>query len=115
MKIDVVYEKQDILRLVVEDLKKRGISVKEGHVPAYKGALEIKLAVDAEDSVAAPQEEAPPPPKKGKAKAAEAEEEVDMTAIMRQSKNLVMNARGKFENATPRPLGTNESYDYPGE
>ena len=128
MKIDVVYEKADILRLVTADLRRKGIKVKPGTMPAYKGALEIKLSVDADDdeveapTVEAPPTEAvetapappnggPPPPRK-----APESEPTDMTDVLRQSRN--MNQKdGPFavERVMKRPLGPNEYEDFPEE
>lgn len=116
MKIEIVYEKADILKLVVEDLLRKGIKVKVGHTPLVKAPLEVKLSVDTEDVVAAP---APPPKAARKApRPAEDAEEVvdepapepDMADVLNRSQNLTTTQPGKFPT---RQLGPNESYDFP--
>ena len=112
MKIDVVYEKADILRLITLDLRNKGIKVKPGATPAYKGALEVKLSVEAEeDAVPSPSTltEAVLPSLKEPAPA-----EVDMGDVLKTSRNLAKNP-GKFEPGPRRNLGPNESYEYPGD
>lgn len=124
MKINVIYEKADILRLVVADLRRKGIKVKTGTDPVYKGALEVRLAVDAEEeeAVAASTEplagDTSPPttPKVVPASGAETDEPADMSGVLNQSNRLVMTSPGKFvESKSKRILGQNESEEYPGD
>ena len=109
MKIDVVYEKADILRLITLDLRNKGIKVKPGATPAYKGALEVKLSVEAEEDSVTP----PSPPVLPSSKET-APAEVDMGDVLNSSRNLAKQP-GKFEPGPKRNLGPNESYEYPGD
>lgn len=55
MKHDITYEKADILRLVANELKAKGLAVEDGTSITYKGALKVKLSV----VVAPPETEVP--------------------------------------------------------
>lgn len=55
MKHDITYEKADILRLVANDLKSKGLAVEDGTSITYKGALKVKLSV----MVAPPERDVP--------------------------------------------------------
>lgn len=122
MKIDVTYEKSDILRLVLEDLKRRQIKVKEGFKPEYKGALSVKLSIEADDedapeSVERPAAEAT---SRGDGEAPPQEPEVDMDTVLQQSRRVASTTKPSFrtaENGEPlkRQLGPNESLDFPRE
>jgi len=109
MKIDVTYEKADILRLVTEDLVRKGIQPKAGARIEYKGALSVKLSVDAEadnTEVASPPPVATPP--------SPPIPEASMDEILAASRRAAstppsFNAEGR----PPRMLGKNESYEYP--
>lgn len=124
MKIDIVYEKSDILKLVVEDLRRKGIKVKEGTTPAVKAPLEVKLSIEADDdevpapapAAAKPAAAKPttPPPSDG-TKPPETPENTDMGDVLNQSNSLVMTSPGKFERRPARALGPQESYEYPKE
>lgn len=119
MKIDVVYEKQDLLKLVVEDLRRKGIKVKPGTSPTVKAPLEIKLAIEAEDdevAAAPPTTEAKPPPEKApNGGPPPKNDDGDMSEVLKRSDDVIMTSPGKFERRPPRPLGPNESLDYPEE
>lgn len=110
MKIDVTYEKKDILRLLEKDLLDKGIRVKEGTALVYKGALEVRLAVETDDA-------APPPPPRSVAVpdstvdvvvVDEPADDGDMSSILVASGRLVRAPGGKV-----RPLGLNESIEFP--
>lgn len=109
MKIDITYEKKDILRLVRDDLQRRSIRVQEGTTPDYKGALQVKLSVDVEDT--APAEEAAPTKKKKAAPRNEDEVDDggDITDVIAQSGKLKETTEPKFQ----RTLGPNESTEFP--
>lgn len=125
MKIDVVYEKADILKLVVEDLRRKGLKVRQGFTPTVKSPIEVKLTVETEDesSQAAPVPAPASPPEKPKAQTASTPEPaeepdapvVDMNDVLKQSTELVMTQPGKFERKPRRPLGPNEFAEFPEE
>lgn len=112
MKIDVVYEKGDILRLIVDDLKRKGIKIRANATPIYKGALAVKLSVDAEDTDDVG--DVPIPTVEEPQKQVTAEP-VNMSDVLNQSENLVMTKPGKFERRPERVLGPSESYEFPKE
>lgn len=123
MKINVTYEKDDIIRLVKEDLERRGLRLKPGAQPEYKGALQVKLSIEAmdEDVPPPPPPLAPPSPKASEGdEPAPAEEDGDMEAVLRSSQHVAATTRPTFklaENDQPlkRSLGVNESLDFPRE
>ena len=115
MKIDITYEKADILRLVTEDLQKKGIKAKAGAPIEYKGALSVKLSVDSDEEVEALPSETvstsasaviknPPSP------------EPSMDDILRAS-NRAAQTPPTFGGKEPpeRVLADNESYEFPEE
>lgn len=115
MKIDVTYEKKDILRLIEKDLQAEGIRVKEGTSLVYKGALEVKLSVETEDTG----RPAPSPtlPTEGKKVAVtketpgprvEPDDDGDMSSVLAASNRLVKTPDGKV-----RSLGPNETTEFP--
>lgn len=137
MKIDITYEKADMLRLVAEDLKKRGIQPKAGAPIEYKGAMQVKLTIDVEEGEA-PEAQAAPVPRVRKKEdrkpvateefSSESEqlEEVtpasiaggDLNDIMAASQRLVETRPGMYAvrpGGPARQLGPDESLEYPGE
>ena len=119
MKIDITYEKADILRLVTDDLVRKGIQPKTGAPIEYKGALSIKLSVDADpvepvelstatapvaaETTAPPVATLPAP-------------EPSMDEVLSASKNAERTPPTfKNPNPPPRMLGKNESYEFPEE
>jgi len=120
MKIDVTYEKADILRLVLEDLKKRQIKIKAGSMPEYKGALHVKLSIEAEDdevastpttrsaAEAASRGDGEAPPREPRQ---EADDAVDMGDVLQQSQRVQATTKPSFQ----RQLGPNESLEFPRE
>ena len=117
MKIDITYEKADILRLVTDDLVRKGIQPKSGAPIEYKGALSIKLSVDAEAEAPAP--EAPVPFVKR-----ETIMDPPTAPVPESSMDEVLSASKQAErtpptfknpNPPPRMLGKNESYEFPEE
>ena len=107
MKISVTYEKKDILRLVENDLKAQGIKVKNGTALEYKGALEIKLSVETEDDALVPKT-APVAPVTMETTPTIEDDDQDMSSILGASRRLVKN-----ETGLTRPLGPNESLEFP--
>lgn len=130
MKILVEYEKADMLRLVTDDLRRKGIKVKPGAMPEYKGALSVKLFIDAEEEeVAAVPEHPAESPQNGHGESEAPKPEappprvdttpVDMTDVLNASNRLVMTQPGKFEPKPKRKLEQSdrmqESEEYPGD
>lgn len=122
MKIDVTYEKADILQLVLDDLRRKGLQVAQGKTPAYKGPLEVKLSVDVEDvepAVAEPKAvvktaEEPTPPRKDEERPPEGP--TNMGDVLGASESLMTRADGPFSKYQgKRPLGPNESEEWPGD
>lgn len=122
MKIDVTYEKADIIRLVKEDLERRGLHLKPGAQPEYKGALVVKMSIEAVDDEVPPP--APPPtalkPSAGEDSPPPVEDDVDMEAVIRKSQQVAATTKPTFklaENDQPlkRSLGRDESLDFPRE
>lgn len=130
MKIDVTYEKDDILRLVCADLERRDIKVKAGTVPEYKGALHVKLSIEADEvNEATPRAQAaaslpvrenqdagedPPIP------VVNPEDTIDMEAVLNQSRRVSATTKPTFKTAPnndelKRTLGKNESLEFPRE
>lgn len=117
MKIDVTYEKADILRLVERELRAQGLRLKPGTSLAYKGALEVKLSAEVEDERLA-EAKAPlvkrRPPHVVPDDDEPAAPEVDMDAVLAASQNVAKTIPGRF----PRPLINNEymqeTEDFPG-
>lgn len=114
MKIAITYEKKDILRLIEQDLKEQGIKIKQGTSLEYKGALEVKLSVETEES-AAPKEarpvapgDPPKPPVTKETPGPVVDDDTDMSSVLDASNRLVRNSDGKV-----RALGPNESLEFP--
>lgn len=139
MKTPIIFEKDDILKLVYVFLKKKGFAIPSPDKVTYKGALQVTVSVEYDletseiEEAFAPKGVAPKvEPATKSAKGApvpvtpppateDAEPEPDMEAIMRQSTTL---ARQPAPYGTPpprpeepedRPLGENESFEWPGE
>jgi hypothetical protein len=115
MKILVTYEKKDILRLVEKDLTAQGLKVKNGTLPDYKGALEVKLLIETEDdppSVARPtgSVDTSRPTVTMETTPKVTVDDQDMSGVLAASNRLVRNEAGKV-----RPLGANETLDFPKE
>lgn len=117
MKIDVTYEKVDILDLVTKSLQARGLRLKPGTTLAYKGALEIKLTVEVEDDITTPTSipaPAVPVMARSPAPASEPAEQVSLDDVLASSRHLAKTTEGKFE----RPLADNkfmkETVEWPG-
>jgi hypothetical protein len=125
VRINVEYEKADMLRLVVDDLRRKGIKAKPGCVPEYKGALSVRLEIDVtDDEAAVPSQsvesiDAAPVAPLEKTEKKKDNAPVDMTGIMAESRNLVMTQPGKFEPKPKRKLANSalsqESEEYPSE
>jgi hypothetical protein len=117
MKIDVTYEKKDILRLVQKDMEVQGIHVKIGTSLEYKGALQVKFSVETEDDAFTPKSSVSVSEAPVISKAAEVEPGLeDMSSVFNMSQLLSTSHPGKFETKT-RPLANNElmqeSYEFP--
>jgi hypothetical protein len=113
MKIDITYEKADILRLVTDDLVRKGIQPKSGAPIEYKGALSIKLSVDAEAEAEAPAIAVTPPQSQAPQDPAP---EPSMDEVLSASKQAERTPPTfKNPNPPPRMLGKNESYEFPEE
>jgi len=116
VRVDLIYEKEDILRLIARDLKQRRI-VPRADVPIeYKGALRVRLTVDTTDE-SEPQEASTGPeaaPAGAQLRAAGGDS-VDMSAVLAESQRLAADGRPLYELApkAPRMLAPNESYEYP--
>lgn len=116
MKIDVTYEKKDILRLIEKDLLAEGIRVKEGTTLVYKGALEVKFSVETEDTghplsppVTTPAgEKKAVVPKETPGPRIEPADDGDMSTVLAASKRLVQSPDGRV-----RSLGPNETLEFP--
>jgi len=117
MKIDITYEKADILRLVTDDLVRKGIQPKSGAPVEYKGALSVKLSVDTDPLETA---EAAPPA----AAVTFPQSQVSQAPVPEPSMDEVLSASKQAErtpptfknpNPPPRMLGKNESYEFPEE
>lgn len=116
MKIDVTYEKKDILRLIEKDLLAEGIRVKEGTALVYKGALEVKLSVETEDTGRPLSQPASPATSEKKAGVPtetpgpriEPADDGDMSSVLAASNRLVKAPDGRV-----RSLGPNETLEFP--
>lgn len=120
MKIDVTYEKADIIRLVKDDLERKGLHLKSGAQPEYKGALVVKMSIEAEDEDEPSPPRAAKPPEENDAPPPPPVDDGDMEAVLRQSQQVAASTKPTFklaENDQPskRPLGANESLDFPRE
>jgi hypothetical protein len=115
MKIDITYEKADILRLVTDDLVRKGIQPKSGAPIEYKGALSIKLSVDA-DPVEPAAASALPTESVTPATPAPPAPEPSMDEVLSASRQAERTPP-TFKNPNPptRMLGKNESYEFPEE
>lgn len=139
MKTPIIFEKDDILKLVYVFLKKKGFAIPSPDKVTYKGALQVSVSVEYDletseiEEAFAPKDVVPkgaPAAKPIKSAASvapplaetdDAEPEPDMDAILKQSKTL---SRQPALYGTPptlpeepegRPLGENESFEWPGE
>jgi hypothetical protein len=113
MKIDVTYEKKDILRLIEKDLLAEGIRVKEGTALVYKGALEVKLSVETEDTGRPLPQPAPSAskavvPAETLGPRIEPADDGDMSSVLAASNRLVKAPDGRV-----RSLGPNETLEFP--
>ena len=111
MKISIVYEKVDILRLIEKDLREQGVRVKQGTSLAYKGALEVRLSVETVETEASPPIASSPKltsPTEPITAPAFNGDDADMSSVLKASKRLVRNSDGKV-----RPLGTRETLEFP--
>ncbi len=116
MKIDVTYEKKDILRLIEKDLQAEGIRVKEGTALVYKGALEVKLSVETEDTgrplpqptTAVTGEKKSIVPAETPGPRIEPVDDGDMSSVLAASNRLVKAPDGRV-----RSLGPNETLEFP--
>jgi len=111
MKIDVTYEKKDILRLVQKDMEAQGIRAKAGIPLEYKGALQVKFSVETEDDVIVsdlPEVVSAAPV------VSKVTEEESMANVLGMSQQL--SARpGKFERRLANNELMQESYEFPKE
>ena len=117
MKIDITYEKADILRLVTDDLVRKGIQPKSGAPVEYKGALSIKLSVDAEaEAPVVPESSGGPPQGRPAVATTPPVPEPSMDEVLSASKQAERTPPTfKNPNPPPRMLGKNESYEFPEE
>ena len=117
MKVDITYEKKDVLRLVQKDMEAQGIRVKAGTALEYKGALQVRFSVETEDDTPAKMPETKATPAEPVLTATE--EEASMAGLLGKNRQLVMTSPGKFEQRPPRALVRNEmmqeSVDFPDD
>ncbi len=121
MKIVITYEKADLLCLVQADLRARGMCVKTDAAIDYRGALQVKLEVDADDepvpASARPPKRSPDATQPSEPMEPEGEvapESEDMEEVLRQARVLAK-AAPSGRSGLERSLGRNESYEYPRE
>jgi hypothetical protein len=124
VKIDVTYEKADILALVMKALQGRGLKLKPGTSLAYKGALEVKLSVevvdDAEDVVSPSSTPATPrlaarsslPPSDDTSD--DPPPVVDLADVLASSRNLEKTTEGKFTRPLADGPYMKETREWPG-
>jgi len=93
MKIEITFEKADILRILGESLEKTyGLRVTPGTKPDYKGALQVKLVVDVENGEKAEPKETP---KKATAPKESASAE-EMQAVLQQSRRIEQTIKPQY-------------------
>ncbi len=112
MKIRVTLEKADILRLVKAHLHKSGLNPVADQDIKYKGALQVELLVDVEDTVHVQDASSEPPAPTGKDAPAKVEPEQDgqtMEEVLAESERIKREVKAPVR----RQLGVNESYEYP--
>lgn len=132
MKTPVIWEKKDILVLICAYMRRNGFPDVTPEMLEYKGALEVKIAIDMPLSLAAAEAGLAPPAPTPAAKAplrtalpagmppsaVGEESEPDMVAVLRASQNNAQIAK-RFDqqgrSGGDRPLASNESYEYPKE
>jgi hypothetical protein len=123
VKVDVIYEKADILELVKRDLRDQRVPIKEDSPVAYKGALQIRLTIDLGEQM--PPDATSPRAVETAAEvrpartvpSADGDGAVDMNDVLAESRHLEATSVPRFElaNRPARPLAPNESYEYPKE
>ncbi len=128
MKTPIVFEKEDILKLVYAFLKTKGFAIPSPDKVTYKGALEVRVNIEydlpmseVEEALSPKVVVTTPAPKKPITPPVEPVEEAepDMSAILHQSQNLAQRpAPYGIPPALPaepedRPLGDHESFEYP--
>lgn len=124
MKVLITYEKPDVLRLILADMKAKGLKLKADTVLEYKGALQVRFHVETEgdgdevliDAAEPPAPRVAPPAATKPTVVREEDDDAALAALRNQSETLTRNKKGQFE-IRPAPgervLGPNESYEYP--
>lgn len=112
MKIELTFQKADIISLVLKELQRKGLRPVDPTNVVYKGALEVRLFLDVDNFLAEDKIETYPDKPIEDLKLGPLVEEEDAELSMDE----ILHAAKGLDTKPPKTivLGPNESLEYPG-